>query len=69
MAKIVYSHRIVSVMQQLVVDLGLTITLTDQNSEIDLVSNEAAFQEAAALLGLSFSKVSQGGGVAFTISR
>lgn len=69
MAKIVYSHRIVSVLQQVVGDLGLTVTFTDENTDIDLIANEATFREASDLLGLTFTKLSGASGHAFRFSK
>lgn len=52
MAKIVYSHRVQQLLKQSVVELGLTVTMTDGEGSISLSSNEKVFRDAAQALGI-----------------
>lgn len=52
MGKIVYSHRVQQLLKQSVVELGLTVTMTDGNGSISLTSNEKVFRDAAQSLGI-----------------
>ncbi|GGX43430.1 hypothetical protein GCM10007385_09180 [Tateyamaria omphalii] len=52
MAPIMYSHRLKSVLQHSVRELGLTVVLDDGRSEVSLSENEAMIRETASLLGI-----------------
>ncbi|KIC51866.1 MULTISPECIES: hypothetical protein [Tateyamaria] len=52
MKPIMYSHRLKSVLQHTVRELGLTLVLDDGRTELDLAENEAMIRETAQLLGL-----------------
>lgn len=54
MARIVYAHRLQGLLRQVVVDLGLTLTLTDESGEISLRENEQMFRDVAASMSLQF---------------
>ena len=52
MKPVMYSHRLKTVLQHTVRELGLTIVLDDTRTELDLIENEAMIREPAAMLGL-----------------
>ncbi|WP_299685724.1 hypothetical protein [uncultured Tateyamaria sp.] len=57
-----YSHRLKSVLQHTVRELGLTIVLDDAQTELDLRENEAVIRETANMLGIQMHfEVSDGG--------
>lgn len=60
---IVYSHRFSSVLQQVVVELGLDLVLSDENSPVSLVDNEKMLNETAALLNVDVKKLAAKNGV------
>ncbi|MFL4469775.1 hypothetical protein ACERZ8_07810 [Tateyamaria armeniaca] len=53
MAPTMYSHRLKSVLQQTVRELGLTVVLDDHRSEMSLADYEAMIAETTQLLGIS----------------
>jgi hypothetical protein len=59
MSRILYSHRIHGVLKQLVVELGLEVSLKDTKNGDILSSNDGVFEDAASMLSLDLSK-SQG---------
>ena len=61
-----YSHRLKSVLQQTVRELGLTVVLDDGQSELDLLENEAMLRETAALLGVQIHVEQRDSGVSVT---
>ncbi|WP_415401437.1 hypothetical protein [Tateyamaria sp. SN3-11] len=61
-----YSHRLKSVLQQTVRELGLTVVLDDGQSELDLLENEAMMRETAALLGIQVHVEQRDSGVSVT---
>ncbi|WP_230374112.1 hypothetical protein [Pontivivens ytuae] len=58
-----------TVLQQLVVDLGLTVVVSDENTDLKLDQNEPTFREAADLLQLAMEKESEGSATAFVFHR
>lgn len=52
MAPTLYSHRLKSVLQQTVRELGLTLVLDDDRSELSLADYEAMISETTQLLGI-----------------
>ena len=64
-----YSHRLKSVLQQNVRELGLTVVLNDAQTDLDLRENEAMIRETASLLGLQVHFEEGGGGVSVTFYR
>ncbi|WP_299413217.1 hypothetical protein [uncultured Sulfitobacter sp.] len=50
-----YSHRLKSVLQHTVRELGLTVSLTDENAGLSLADNEAMIRETASLLRIQLS--------------
>ncbi|WP_299147074.1 hypothetical protein [uncultured Tateyamaria sp.] len=61
-----YSHRLKSVLQQTVRELGLTVVLDDGQSEMSLLENEAMLRETAALLGVQVHVEQRDSGVSVT---
>lgn len=55
MQPVMYSHRLKSVLQHTVRELGLTISLTDENTPLSLAENEAMIRETAAMLRIQVS--------------
>jgi hypothetical protein len=55
MQNVMYSHRLKGVLQHTVRELGLTVSLTDENADVSLAYNEAMIRETAALLGIQLS--------------
>ncbi len=67
---IVYSHRINTVLQQIVVDLGLELVLSDENSPVSLLDNEKMLTETAMLLNVDCKKLAaKNGSVLFKFQR
>lgn len=52
MLDILYSHRLKSSLQQLVRDLGLSLSLDDEGANLSLRDNEKMLTETAQALGL-----------------
>lgn len=52
MAAIFYSHRLKTVLQHTVRDLGLTIILDDSNADVSITENEGMIRETARLMGI-----------------
>ena len=50
MHPVMYSHRLKMVLQHTVVELGLTLSINDEMTELSLADNEAMIRETAALL-------------------
>lgn len=50
MLPVLYSHRLKTVLQHTVRDLGLTLVLDDQQSDLDLSANEATIRETAGMM-------------------
>ena len=67
MKPVMYSHRLKTVLQHTVRELGLTIVLDDTRTELDLIENEAMIRETAAMLGLQvhFENSDNGSSVSF----
>ncbi len=53
---IVYSHRFRTVLQQVVLDLDLALTLTDAESPVSLQDNEAMLSELATSMNIQVRK-------------
>jgi hypothetical protein len=69
MQSVLYSHRLKTVLQHTVRDLGLTLSLDDENAGLSLADNRAMIAETAALLGLQFQMVEGDGGTTVTFYR
>lgn len=52
MSRLVYSHRLKTLLQQTVVDLGVSLTLNDRGADVSLRDHEKVLEEAAAMLKL-----------------
>lgn len=50
---ILYSHRLKSCLQQMVRELGLTLSFDDSETDLSLAENEKMLRETASLLGLN----------------
>lgn len=55
MAQPIYSHRIQNVLQHVVVELGLTLTLSDNGGDVSLAENQDMFRATAELVGVDVS--------------
>lgn len=53
MHDVLYSHRLKTSLQQLVRDLGLSLSLDDEAARLSLRGNEEMLRETAAGLGLN----------------
>ena len=67
MKPIMYSHRLKTVLQHTVRELGLTLVLDDGRTDLDLAENEAMVRETAAMLGIQvhFERNEMGMSVSF----
>lgn len=63
---ILYAHRLQGIVRQVVLDLGLTLTLTDETSKISLKDNEQLFRDLATSMGVAMDMRAEGDGVAVT---
>lgn len=45
-----YSHRLKTVLQHSVVELGVTLSMDDETAPVSLADNEAVIRETAAML-------------------
>lgn len=52
MHPVMYSHRLKTVLQHTVRELGVTLSLSDEHTDLDLAQNEPMIRETATLLGL-----------------
>jgi hypothetical protein len=59
---ILYSHRFSSVLQQLVIELGLDLILSDKTSPVNLKDNEMMLTEVANGLGIDVKKLAAADG-------
>ena len=69
MAKIVYSHRMQGILQQVVVELGLTLTLSDSGSDVSLSENDVMLTDLANMMSLELKKSSANGFNVFTFRQ
>lgn len=58
---IVYSHRVQAILKQSVVELGLTMVLSDRDGGASLEKNEQVFAAAAELLSIDCERIDEGG--------
>ncbi|MEL6839820.1 MAG: hypothetical protein AAFP85_11055 [Pseudomonadota bacterium] len=67
---IVYSHRFSGIIQQMVVELGLDMILSDETSPVSLIDNETMLNDVANGLGVDMKKVvAADGSVLFKFKR
>ena len=67
---ILYSHRFSGIIQQMVVELGLDMILSDESSPVSLAANEAMLTEVAHSMGVDIKKVvASNGSVLFKFQR
>ncbi|WP_299081351.1 hypothetical protein [uncultured Ruegeria sp.] len=67
---ILYSHRLQGVLQQMVVELGLDLILSDDNSPVSLIDNEQMLTEVAAGVNVEVKKLAaNNGAVLFRFQR
>ncbi|MEL6264038.1 MAG: hypothetical protein AAFR52_00055 [Pseudomonadota bacterium] len=59
---IVYAHRVQQFLKHGVVELGLTVELTDEQSPISLAESEQVFRQAAELLAIDCHVENEGNG-------
>lgn len=50
MSQIFYSHRLKTVLQHMVCDLGLTLSIDDSSAQVSITDNEAMLRETAMLM-------------------
>ncbi|MEL6483001.1 MAG: hypothetical protein AAFQ75_16250 [Pseudomonadota bacterium] len=67
MTPIMYSHRLKTVIQHTVRELGLTLVLDDSRTALDLAENEPMIRETATMLGVQvhFEHRDDGSSVSF----
>lgn len=61
MSRIVYSHRIQGILQQTVVELGLTLTLSDDGSDVSLKENDAMLSNVTDAMGIVLHRAETNG--------
>ena len=67
---VLYSHRLNSILQQVVVELGLDLVLSDENSPLSLQDNEPMRKETAMMLNVDVKKLSaKNGSILFKFQR
>lgn len=66
---VLYSHRLKTIIQHTVVDLGVQLTITDENASISLRENEAVLQEVAALMRVALTTGERDGVFVATFAR
>ncbi|MEM0934400.1 MAG: hypothetical protein AAF646_15050 [Pseudomonadota bacterium] len=67
---IVYSHRFAGVLQQLVIELGLDLVLSDGSSPVNLADNELMINDVANSLGIEVKKLAAAdGSILFKFQR
>ncbi|MEM7643645.1 MAG: hypothetical protein AAF366_14095 [Pseudomonadota bacterium] len=66
---IVYSHRFQGVLQQVVLDLGLDLTLSDANSPVSLDANEQMLNDLTGMMNIDMTKSSSGSGSTYVFSK
>ncbi|MEM8694035.1 MAG: hypothetical protein AAGG57_19460 [Pseudomonadota bacterium] len=66
---IVYSHRFQGVIQQVVLELGLELTLADSDSPVSLLDNEKMFSDLAVMMNVDLSKQMTGSTTMFTFRK
>lgn len=67
---ILYSHRFSGIIQQMVVELGLDMILSDESSPVSLADNEVMLTEVAHGMGVDIKKVvAANGSVLFKFQR
>ncbi|MEL6452975.1 MAG: hypothetical protein AAFQ19_17110 [Pseudomonadota bacterium] len=69
MKPVMYSHRLKTVLQHTVRELGLTIVLDDGQTDLDLAENEPMIRETATLLGLQVHFERRDGGMSVTFYK
>lgn len=63
MQKIFYSHRLKSVLQHTVVDLGLSLSMDDTSAQMSIRDNEAMMRETAMMLRIKVEISENGSGM------
>ena len=69
MQPVMYSHRLKAVLQHTVRELGLTLSITDENSALALAENEAMIRETAQLMGIQVQFESTSGATYVTFFK
>lgn len=69
MAQTLYSHRLKALLQQTVVELGLTLTLSDATADLQLADHEAMIAELARSLKLKAEMLNDGRTTQVVFSR
>lgn len=66
---IVYSHRFQGVLQQVVLDLGLSLTLNDETSPVSLSDNDQMLTDLAGMMNIAIQKNAVSGGASYTFTK
>ncbi len=66
---IVYSHRFQGILQQVVLDLGLELTLLDESSPVSLADNEQMLTDLAAMMNIDLHKRASGSNSSYTFIK
>lgn len=64
-----YSHRLKTVLQHSVVELGLTVSMDDESADLSLSDNEAVIRETAAMLRIKVNIENSGGATTVVFYR
>ena len=66
---IFYSHRLHGVLQQIVIDLGIEMSISDAHAPVSLADNDKMLNDLAAMMNISLAKDMQGNGTIYTFRR
>jgi hypothetical protein len=61
MSRILYAHRLSKVLDEMVIDLGLTVVLSDQNAEVDLAKSIESIKMAIGGMDIEMKVQSNAG--------
>lgn len=69
MERVLYSHRLKALLQQTVVENGLTMTLSDSAAEVSLASHERMISEVAQSIHVKVEVIKQGNSTSVVFTR
>lgn len=64
-----YAHRLKTVLQHSVVELGVAVSMDDENADLSLAKNEAVIRETAATLRIKVNIEKTGGATTVVFYR
>ncbi|MEO1280538.1 MAG: hypothetical protein AAFV69_02260 [Pseudomonadota bacterium] len=69
MAGVFYTHRLLKMLDELVVDAGLTVTISDAGTDVDLSQQHAMIEHSLKAKGVSVAVQPMDGATMMTFSR